>query len=168
MQEAGLPTASSGRPRRQGDGRRDPRRATSRRSASSARPTSRNISTAAAPRTGSGCRRSAAPRTTASSCPTPISTGGERPCRRRLRLGGERCMALPVVVPVGEKTAVNLREKLIRRSRRCASACRPIPRPIMARWSTPRIAAASRTISDVRGRRRRAGGRRARLHAAGA
>jgi malonate-semialdehyde dehydrogenase (acetylating)/methylmalonate-semialdehyde dehydrogenase len=26
---------------------------------------------------------------------------------------GERCMALPVVVPVGEKTAVNLREKLI-------------------------------------------------------
>ena len=26
---------------------------------------------------------------------------------------GERCMALPVVVPVGEKTALNLREKLI-------------------------------------------------------
>jgi malonate-semialdehyde dehydrogenase (acetylating)/methylmalonate-semialdehyde dehydrogenase len=26
---------------------------------------------------------------------------------------GERCMALPVVVPVGERTAVNLREKLI-------------------------------------------------------
>jgi malonate-semialdehyde dehydrogenase (acetylating)/methylmalonate-semialdehyde dehydrogenase len=26
---------------------------------------------------------------------------------------GERCMALPVVVPVGEKTAINLREKLI-------------------------------------------------------
>jgi malonate-semialdehyde dehydrogenase (acetylating)/methylmalonate-semialdehyde dehydrogenase len=26
---------------------------------------------------------------------------------------GERCMALPVVVPVGEKTAVNLREKLV-------------------------------------------------------
>ncbi|WP_436426512.1 aldehyde dehydrogenase family protein, partial [Enterococcus faecium] len=26
---------------------------------------------------------------------------------------GERCMALPVVVPVGEKTAVALREKLI-------------------------------------------------------
>jgi malonate-semialdehyde dehydrogenase (acetylating)/methylmalonate-semialdehyde dehydrogenase len=26
---------------------------------------------------------------------------------------GERCMALPVVVPVGEKTADNLREKLI-------------------------------------------------------
>jgi malonate-semialdehyde dehydrogenase (acetylating)/methylmalonate-semialdehyde dehydrogenase len=26
---------------------------------------------------------------------------------------GERCMALPVVVPVGEKTAINLREKLL-------------------------------------------------------
>ena len=31
---------------------------------------------------------------------------------------GERCMALPVVVPVGEKTADALRDKLVRRSTR--------------------------------------------------
>ena len=39
---------------------------------------------------------------------------GERPFRRRLRFGrGERCMALPVVVPVGEETADRLRDALI-------------------------------------------------------
>ena len=38
----------------------------------------------------------------------------QRPCRRGLRLSaGERCMALPVVVPVGEGTAERLKEKLI-------------------------------------------------------
>ncbi len=44
------------------------------RSASSARPISPNISIRAARRTGSGCRRSAAPRTMASSFPTLTST----------------------------------------------------------------------------------------------
>jgi malonate-semialdehyde dehydrogenase (acetylating) / methylmalonate-semialdehyde dehydrogenase len=56
-------------------------------SASSARPTSRSMSTRAAPRTASACRRWAAPRTTASSCPTPTSTRWSTTCRRRLRLG---------------------------------------------------------------------------------
>ena len=76
MMEAGAPDGrAQRRPRRQGNGRRDPRPSrTSRRSASSARPTSRSTSTRAAPRTGSACRRWAAPRTTASSCPTPTST----------------------------------------------------------------------------------------------
>jgi malonate-semialdehyde dehydrogenase (acetylating) / methylmalonate-semialdehyde dehydrogenase len=44
------------------------------RSASSARPISRTMSTSAVSRRGSASRRWAGPRTTASSCPTPIST----------------------------------------------------------------------------------------------
>ena len=63
------------RPRRQGDGRRDPRSSGHRGGQLRRhRPTSPNISTRAAPRTGSASRRSAGPRTTASSCPTPTST----------------------------------------------------------------------------------------------
>jgi malonate-semialdehyde dehydrogenase (acetylating)/methylmalonate-semialdehyde dehydrogenase len=60
---------------------------TSRRSASSDRPTSRNISTAAAPRTAKRCRRSAAPRITASSCRTRTSIWSSTISPGRLRLG---------------------------------------------------------------------------------
>jgi hypothetical protein len=52
---------------------------------------------------------------------------------------GERCMALPVVVPVGEKTAIALIAKsCFRRSAASASACRPMARRITARSSPPR------------------------------
>src|SRR6185369_6595806 len=50
---------------------------------------------------------------------------------------GERCMALPVVVPVGEKTANALREKLIPAIQACASASPPTRTPITARSSPP-------------------------------
>ena len=116
MMEAGAARRrAQRRPRRQGNGRRDPRPSTtSRRSASSARPTSPTTSTRAARRTGSACRRWAGPRTTASSCPTPTSTRSVNDLAgAAFGSAGERCMALPVVVPVGEKTADALREKLV-------------------------------------------------------
>ncbi len=48
---------------------------------------------------------------------------------------GERCMALPVLVAVGEDTALALRERLITRdTRACVSARRRIPMPTMVRW----------------------------------
>ncbi len=56
---------------------------TSRRSRSSGRPRSRSTSTSGRPRTASGCRRSAAPRTTRSSCPTPTSTSPPTSSSRR-------------------------------------------------------------------------------------
>ena len=76
---------------------------TSRRSASSARPRSPGTSTRPAPRTASGCRRSAARRTTWWCCPTPTSTWPPTP-RSRAAYGsaGERCMAISVVVAVGD------------------------------------------------------------------
>jgi malonate-semialdehyde dehydrogenase (acetylating)/methylmalonate-semialdehyde dehydrogenase len=46
---------------------------------------------------------------------------------------GERCMALPVVVPVGQKTADELRERLVSRSKPSRSDTRPTPRPSTAR-----------------------------------
>jgi malonate-semialdehyde dehydrogenase (acetylating)/methylmalonate-semialdehyde dehydrogenase len=66
-----------------------------------------------------------------------------RPDRRRLvrrgvRLGGERCMALPVVVPVGEQTAEALRERLIPAIARLRVGVSTDPRRTTARWSTPR------------------------------
>jgi malonate-semialdehyde dehydrogenase (acetylating)/methylmalonate-semialdehyde dehydrogenase len=71
-----------------------------------ARPTSRNMSIRAARRTESACRPWAARRTTASSCRTPTWI---RSCRIFLGAAygsaGERCMALPVAVPVGKDTA---------------------------------------------------------------
>jgi malonate-semialdehyde dehydrogenase (acetylating)/methylmalonate-semialdehyde dehydrogenase len=65
----------------------------------------------AAPRTGSACRPWAAPRTTASSCPTRHGPGREGSVGAAYGSAGERCMALPVVVPVGKKTADELRER---------------------------------------------------------
>ena len=64
-----------GRPRRQGDGRRDPRPSRHRRGQLRrlVRHRALRLSAAASP-TASACRRWAAPRTTASSCPTPTST----------------------------------------------------------------------------------------------
>ena len=71
-------------PRRQGGGRRaSSRTRTSPRSASSARRPSPATSTRPARRPASACRRSAAPRTTWSCCPTPISRWRPMPrCRR--------------------------------------------------------------------------------------
>ena len=63
------------RPRRQGGGRRDPRASRHRRRQLRRLDTrSRATSTRQARRTASACRRSAAPRTTWSCCPTPTST----------------------------------------------------------------------------------------------
>ena len=82
---------------------------------------------------------------------------------------GERCMALPVVVPVGDKTADALREKLIPAIEalrvgvidRCRGALRP--------GRERRAQAAGRELDPDRRRRgRRAGRRRPRLPAAGA
>ena len=53
---------------------------------------------------GKRVQASAAPRTTGSSCPTPTWTGRRRPHGRGFGSAGERCMALPVAVPVGEET----------------------------------------------------------------
>ena len=81
---------------------------------------------------------------------------------------GERCMALPVVVPVGEKTADALREKLV-----------PAIETLRVGVSTdadahygPVVNAAAQAEDrglhpDGRRRGRRAGRRRPRLHAAG-
>jgi malonate-semialdehyde dehydrogenase (acetylating)/methylmalonate-semialdehyde dehydrogenase len=43
---------------------------------------------------------------------------------------GERCMALPVVVPVGQKTAEALRERCSPRSRRCGRRLHRHRRPL--------------------------------------
>jgi malonate-semialdehyde dehydrogenase (acetylating) / methylmalonate-semialdehyde dehydrogenase len=72
---------------------------------------------------------------------------------------GERCMALPVVVPVGEKTADALREKLILDRQH-----HPL-RPCRQRSAQ---AARRRLDPDRRRRRRGTGRRRSRLQAAGA
>jgi hypothetical protein len=56
---------------------------------------------------------------------------------------GERCMALPVVVPVGEDTAAAAREA-DPGDPRCGSAFRPTPRRITARWSPRRTRRGSR------------------------
>ena len=112
-------------------------------------PTSRITSTRAAPRTGSASRRSAAPRTTASSCPTPTSTRSSTtsPARRSAR-PASAAWRLPVVVPVGDDTADALREKLIpaieglARRRLDRSRSR-----ITARWSATRTRSASSITS---------------------
>jgi malonate-semialdehyde dehydrogenase (acetylating)/methylmalonate-semialdehyde dehydrogenase len=107
------------RARRQGGGRRDPDHPGSRRSASSARPTiahyiyhrrahgKRVQAMGGAKNHGSSARRRHGP-------------GGRSDLiGAAFGSAGERCMALPVAVPVGQKTADELREKLIPpRSRR--------------------------------------------------
>jgi malonate-semialdehyde dehydrogenase (acetylating)/methylmalonate-semialdehyde dehydrogenase len=80
---------------------------------------------------------------------------------------GERCMALPVVVPVGDKTAENLREKLIPRSRPAVGVSTDAEAhygPVV----TPAHRSGSRATSRCARRRRRARRRRTRLQAAGA
>ena len=77
---------------------------TSRRSRSSARRRSRRyVHEHGERRTASGCRRSAARRTTRSCCPTPTSTS---PPNHLIAAGygsaGQRCMAISVAVAVGD------------------------------------------------------------------
>ena len=122
---------------------------TSRRSASSARPTSPSTSTRAAPRTGSGCRRSAAPRTMASSCPTPTSTRSSTtsPARPSARPASAawRCRWWCRSATTPPRRCA---KSWSRRSRSCGSASRPTPRRITARWSTRRTSSASRITSS--------------------
>ena len=118
FEDAGLPEGRAQRaPRRQGRGRRDPRVARRRApSASWARPPWPARSTSAAPPRASASRRSAAPRTTWSSCQTPTST--ERPTPRSSAAygaAGERCMAISVLVAVGDATADALVAKVAER-----------------------------------------------------
>ncbi len=82
---------------------------------------------------------------------------------------GERCMALPVVVPVGQKTADDLRAKLIPAIEGLRVGVSSDPEAHYGPVVNAGAQAARRKLHpDVRRRGRRAGGRRARLHAAGA
>jgi malonate-semialdehyde dehydrogenase (acetylating)/methylmalonate-semialdehyde dehydrogenase len=64
---------------------------------------------------------------------------------------GERCMALPVVVPVGDETADALREKLIPAIEGLRVGVSTDPRRITARWSTQGAQGADRELHpDVR------------------
>jgi malonate-semialdehyde dehydrogenase (acetylating)/methylmalonate-semialdehyde dehydrogenase len=81
---------------------------------------------------------------------------------------GERCMALPVVVPVGKKTADELRERMV------AEIEHPEGRhlhrrsaPTTARWSPPSTSQDRRLHPHRPRRGRRAGRRRPRLQPAG-
>jgi malonate-semialdehyde dehydrogenase (acetylating)/methylmalonate-semialdehyde dehydrogenase len=67
---------------------------------------------------------------------------------------GERCMALPVVVPVGEKTADELRERLITGSPGSRSASRPIRSALWPRRLRPAQGADRSLYPDGRRRRR--------------
>ena len=81
---------------------------------------------------------------------------------------GERCMALPVVVPVGDKTADALREKLIPAIDGLARRRLHRPRRPLRPGGHRRAQGADRALHpDGRRRGRRAGRRRPRLHAAG-
>ncbi len=60
---------------------------------------------------------------------------------------GERCMAISVAVPVGQKTADLLVEKLIPRVESLKSAPRPTCRPTTARWSRRRTCRRCATTS---------------------
>ena len=82
---------------------------------------------------------------------------------------GERCMALPVVVPVGEKTADDLRAKLIPAIEGLRVGVSTDPEAHYGPVVNAGAQAARRELHpDVRRRGRRAGGRRPRLHASGA
>ncbi len=81
---------------------------------------------------------------------------------------GERCMALPVVVPVGAKTAEALRERMLAEIETLKVGVSTDP----AAQYGPVVSAAHKKQDrglhpDGRRRGRRAGGRRPRLHAAG-
>ena len=69
-------------------------------------PIARHVYETAARRPASGCRRSAAPRTTWSCCPTPTSTlAADAAVSAGYGSAGERCMAISVVVavdPIGD------------------------------------------------------------------
>ena len=81
---------------------------------------------------------------------------------------GERCMALPVVVPVGDKTADALREKLIPAIEALRVGVSTDPEAHYGPVVNAAHKAAGRELHpDVRRRGRRAGRRRPRLHAAG-
>ena len=60
---------------------------------------------------------------------------------------GERCMALPVVVPVGQKTADELRERMVAEMQTHRSGCRPTPPPLTAPSSRPSTRPASKAGS---------------------
>ena len=91
------------------------------RSRSSARPRSRKYVHERATARASGCRHSAARRTTPSSCPTPTSTSPPTTWSRRATARpAQRCMAISAVVAVGQAADVlveKVREKTLRRSR---------------------------------------------------
>ena len=89
---------------------------TSRRSRSSGPPRSRSTSTRPAPRTASGCRPSAARRTTCSCCPTPTSTSPPTPRSTRAsapRVSGawrsRRCVA---VEPVADELVEKIKDRM--------------------------------------------------------
>jgi malonate-semialdehyde dehydrogenase (acetylating)/methylmalonate-semialdehyde dehydrogenase len=81
---------------------------------------------------------------------------------------GERCMALPVVVPVGEGTAERLIDTLLPAIEGSRSAPASTLPPITARWSPRSTRARSRTGSSAARRRRQDHRRWPRLYPAGA
>ena len=105
----------AGRPRRQGDGRRDPRSSRrSRRSASSASSDiahyvyQRGVAAGKRVQAMGGAKNHGIVMPDADLDQVVNDLAGAA-----FGSAGERCMALPVVVPVGEETAERLREKLI-------------------------------------------------------
>ncbi len=140
-------------------------------SPSSGRRRSRAMSTNAAPRRASGCRRSAAPRTTWWCCPTPTSaSAADAAVSAGYGSAGERCMAISAVVAVGD-TGDALVEAIAERTR----ALRTGPGnaddsqmgPLVTRAHRDKVAGYV-DAADHRGRRPRGGrargvGRRRRL-----
>jgi malonate-semialdehyde dehydrogenase (acetylating)/methylmalonate-semialdehyde dehydrogenase len=81
---------------------------------------------------------------------------------------GERCMALPVVVPVGDKTADRLRAKLIPAIEALRVGVSTDPRGALRPGRDRRAQGQDRKLyPDRRRRGRRAGSRRPRLHPSG-
>ena len=95
------------------------------RSRSLGRPTSRITFTRTAARAANACRPSAAPRTTWSILPdADMDNVVNQLIGSAYGSAGERCMATPVAVPVGEGTAKDLGRHAAPRVQACASALR--------------------------------------------
>ncbi len=118
LQEAGLPDGVlAGGQRRQGSGRRDPgQRDRSRPSASSARPRSRSTSMDAPAANGKRAQCFGGAKNHMIIMPdADLDQAADALVGAGYGAAGERCMAISVAVPVGEKTADALIEKLIPR-----------------------------------------------------
>ena len=171
MIEAGLPAGHpQRRQRRQGSGRRHPRRsATSRRSASSARRRSPNISMRAARANGKRVQCFGGAKNHMIIMPdADMDQAVDALIGAGYGSAGERCMAISVAVPVGKKTADALVEKLMPRVESLKIGPSTDPAADFGPLVTRERARAGQELYRYRRQgRRQARGRRPRLQDAG-